>query len=423
MFIRFSVSNCFSFDEEFECSLQASDDDRRINHVANIDNSVDVLKSGIIFGANSSGKTNLLKAIAILKHIINKAEVDSSLDNFKFLLANDSDKRPIIFEIEFSSNSNIYTYGISISKGIVEEEYLYQITLDKETMLFKREHNFSNDTISVDFKPRTIRSQQDDLIDIDHKKFTIETLEEGLLKKNELLIKYKDILSIKELDDVVDYFLNNLIVFSNDDNFPYFDKEDFIFKKNLSEDFKFKRFLDNILQHLDLGVDKCFFHSTDISKFFDAQSKIHTKSNIDTRLLTKRYIENDKIVFDLDLESKGTKEAIYLTALLYCVYSRECTCLIDDYSLHLHTNLAYTFLNFILKEDLKGQLLLTSHNTKLLSKDLFRQDEIYFMNKNKESKASLMYSLLEYEEDDDIESSYLQGKYNAVPHITNFVID
>ena len=122
----------------------------------------------------------------------------------------------------------------------------------------------------------------------------------------------------------------------------------------------------------------------------------------------------------LSFESEGTRKLIYLLGPLYDVIKNHEVLIIDEFDNKFHTLLCKFILDLYHKNNKRdSQLIVTCHDTNLLTKDLFRRDQIWFMEKNSKHESEL-YSLLEYKEhytrkSDSYSKDYLAGKYGAIP--------
>ncbi|MDQ1267151.1 MAG: uncharacterized protein QG635_2305, partial [Bacteroidota bacterium] len=138
MIIRFIVDNFLSFDKETEFNMIAGNFKIHQNHVYKY-GKIDILKSSAVYGANASGKSNLIKAIFTMQQIIKKGKINKSIKTEKFKLNPENISKPTIFEIEIVVDKHFYNYGFSFENDIITEEWLYETGASKPKMIFTRE--------------------------------------------------------------------------------------------------------------------------------------------------------------------------------------------------------------------------------------------------------------------------------------------
>jgi len=432
MLIRFVVSNFLSFNEESDFNMIAGSFKTHKHHVYNI-GKVDVLKSAVFYGANGSGKSNLMKAINFLKETVRYGGIDQSVDDKKFKLNIDNAEKPISFEIEFSIEKKIYSYGISLNHETITEEWLYEsgITVD-DKLIFERKTSNSG-KISLKFADKYVRTQKDEML--------IELLQENLLQKNKLLLGLNDYLKIDEVKSVKNWFDSKLILIFPETHF------DGILPLLLASD-QLKLHYDNFLQSFDTGISKLGTAVTDFEKYeFESNEKM-TRHEIETHMKTAPFMlnnrtnsvilrENGKLVvkraisfhkdntgketpFMISEESDGTKRLIDFIPAFNNLLQQDYTYLIDEIDRSLHPSLLCAMISKVMADNrTKGQLIFTSHESNLLDLEIFRQDEIWFVEKDKKLSDTKMYSLSEFKPryDLDIRKGYLKGRFGAIPFL------
>lgn len=143
MLIRFRTSNFLSFNQEQELSMIAGSTKKKENHIIK-DNKLKLLKFSAIYGANASGKSNLLKAMNLSKNII-IAGIKSNLANLYCRIKNDNENKISSFEYEIKLNNRFYAYGfdVMLSENSIKSEWLYELdkNKNKEVPIFTREIN------------------------------------------------------------------------------------------------------------------------------------------------------------------------------------------------------------------------------------------------------------------------------------------
>jgi len=434
MLIRFVVSNFLSFNDESEFTMIAGSFKTHKHHVYSA-GKIDVLKSAVFYGANASGKSNLIKALNFLKEAVRLGGIDQSIDDRKFKLNKQNNDKPVSFEIEFSIEKKVYSYGISLNHEEIIEEWLYEsgITIE-DKLIFERKMD-ADGKLSINFAKKYIKTPKDTLL--------IELLKENLLQKNKLLLGLNDYLKNEEIKSVKDWFDRKLIIIFPNTNFAG------ILPLLLSSQ-ELKKHYDQLLQSFDTGIDQLGSAMIDFDKYeIDPKEKM-TRNEIVAHMKTAPFLvnnetssvivkENEKLVvkkavsyhkdvmgkdipFLISEESDGTQRLIDFAPAFYYLLQNDFTYIIDEIDRSLHPSLLCALIRkFMNDPKTKGQLIFTSHESSLLDLEIFRQDEIWFVEKNPKGGDSKMYSLSEFKPryDLDIRKGYLKGRFGAIPFLAN----
>lgn len=445
MLIRFSVENFMSFNTMESFSMAASKVTRMKNHIKII-NDKRILKGGLIFGANASGKTNFIKAIEFAsKVILNGSEsMDFSKKHFRINKGNFS--LPGVFQFDFILNENSYSYGFAISyinKEIVSE-WLYKIG-SNEVCIFERGVDFNgNVNISSDINLKKINND-------DAKKF--EVYKDDYINSNNKKIKQNlfisDIASRSSekseffglFIDIINWFKNIIIIFPN---------SKYIGLAKIVENTNLKEVFESLLAYFDTGVKSVEEYITDFDQALsniknsviekikaDVSNELNDKPltvkvgksiitlnrNDEGDITTTKMVlnhGNEDDLFDCEDESDGTQRLFDLIPLFLHALNEK-VIFIDEIDRSLHTKLTEAFIKLFyeVSEDKETQLIATTHDTNLLDLDLVRQDEIWFVERQIDN-SSKIYSLNKFNErfDKKVEKDYLLGRYGAVPIFT-----
>jgi AAA15 family ATPase/GTPase len=440
----FSVSNFKSFKDTQTISLAASKIVRHKDHIVSVGNRK-VLKSGIIFGANAGGKSNLIHAIKFSRDIVLNGIDSVNLNKKHFRISSDSFNEPGVFEYDIIANGKEYSYGIAVSyvKREIISEWLVRIDKSgKEFTIFNRnvdDNGISSVETDVENndKPTSMR------LHIYFDDFGSEIAPS--LRKKSLL---SDIASrssnkrgiLSELIHVYDWFINMTIIFPES-------KYNLI--NELASDDDKKEFFQNILSFFDTGIEAISRQqrSMDFDKVLAElpqdqadQIKIELSKRAEESPLTFRIgdqavilrKDNDgniiynKLVlnhgneddpFEYADESEGTQRLFDLLPLLY-KNNEARVIIIDEIDRSLHTNVSKKFLElfFELSRGIESQLIATTHDSNLMDLDLLRQDEIWFVERENDHSSKL-YSLNKFKArfDKIVKNDYLVGRYGAIP--------
>ena len=432
MLVKFICQNVFSFYNEIEFRMFKSPTRSFKNHVFQTKNSnPDILKSAIIYGANASGKSNLVKTIDIGRDFIingptNPARIDIPV--FK-LCANEC--KNTLFEYTILSNDRYYVYGFEITNTKVLKEWCYKLNKKKPQMLFERETTNSGElNITIgDF----IKNDSD-------KKFYLEFCKKAT-RKTQLYLTTIINNNSKDFDDIINWFKNLTIIYP-ESKFGNF------FSIIANQEF-YKSFIQ-ILHDLDIDIDKFHFKKgsiddswvdvpqsiiNDIKKNIDEKSSISLFSGdghffifslVDneikaTKLITQHLDSNNELInFDFPEESDGTRRLFDLIPMLLNFKKNNSVFIVDEIDRSLHSILSKNIFKLFFKYTDKRpcQLIATTHDTNLMDLNLFRNDEIWYVKKNY-SRSSELYSLYEFKQryDKKLVKDYINGRFGAVPEI------
>ncbi len=427
MLIRFVVENFLSFKQETEFNMLA--DNFRIHpHHLYKAKSLKILKGSVIYGANGAGKSNLIKSVGFFQNLVSTGKLSASVNPKKFKLDPGNAGKPVNFEIEFYFKRKIYHYGVQLNDRTVENEWLYisgVTTADK--MVFERK-TLENGKSKIKFNAKFLKTPKDKLL--------VQLLEQQLLQHDELLLGHEKVLNQTDISNVKFWFTEKLVVI-------YPDREYWVLFPFLSSDRNFERFANRLLIALNTGVNSLEVESIPFDTFFgiddqeikndlikelNEHDKIYlnkffqaTKEN-DTFFIKKLVAQhvnnlNKNVNFDLTEESDGTQRLLDFIPAFYQILHQDVTFVIDEIDRSIHPALIYELVKKIMNEPrTKGQLIFTTHESNLLDLNIFRQDEIWFAEKNDEG-ATELYSLSEFRPrpDLDLRKGYLKGRFGAIP--------
>jgi len=435
MLIRFVVSNFLSFDKETEFNMLAGTFKTHKHHVYNA-GKVNVLKAAAIYGANGAGKSNLIKAIDFLQEVVKVGFIKQSVNGHKFKLNRANIDKPIVFEIEFSIKKKIYSYGIIIDHISILEEWLYESGINVEDKLIFERKNTKSGKISIKVADRYYKTQK--------QKYLVELMEENLLKGNELFLSKSDSIKINEISNCRNWIKDDLIIIFPGSKFQYL-------VAMIATSEGFNNLTNDLLKTFDTGVNELGIESTNFEKFFgeeDDETKQDIIENINKEeyilfesklgmvLITKeksKYIVKkvvaqhknnfgERVSFDLINESDGTQRLLDFIPAFDMILRHDITFIIDEIDQSLHPVLLRSLVHKIMiDEGTKGQLLFSTHESNLLDMAIFRQDEIWFAEKDKSLGGTQLYSLSEFKPryDLDIRKGYLKGRFGAIPFLAD----
>lgn len=428
MLIEFNVGNFLSFRDISTLSMVGvrSYKEHEDTNVIKLNDKAKLLKAAVVYGNNASGKSNLIRSISFMRWLVIHSfrdalleESDKKIPLVKFLLNSRSEKEPSSFEVTFISNSIRYRYGFEVEENEIESEWLFHTT-SKEVPLFTREKG----KISIN------RSSFKEGLDLKNK-----------TKKNVLFLTVVAQFNGEISNRVIEWFKNfNVINGIHDRSFKRYTIN------KLKEDVEFQKWVNKFIKYLeisrittieeevsDIDVEKLKEQEKDeeLINFLTSIQKLKARETKRDQIITwhRKYDENnifvDTIPFAFDRqESEGTKKLIYLLGPWYDTLRNGKILIVDELDSRLHTNLIKKLVGFFHQtNETNAQLIFAVHDTNLLSRDIFRRDQIWFIEKN-QFGASELYSLGDFKSEkvrkkSAFDKNYEQGKYGAIPYFVN----
>lgn len=379
MLLYFSVGGFCSFKDTQDLFLTAYSGTRLKNtkYEKNfyIDKNNRVMKSAVVFGANASGKTNLILGIERLKEIISNG----------INLPKDFNEK----NLNYDSESIKFEIGILDQKKNV---YDYSIEFKKEKLIYEKLE--CNDKVMYEFKDDILSS----------KKLPKEILRIFSISSTETILKK---LRDFQLEEIKDFTLS---------------LSDVIIKRNKGINYESKDVPSTITENVKLRLEDKKKDVLQIVKLLDytvEDFQFEKLGAVNDEVMYDIYFlrENTKNKFYLGNESEGIRKIINLMLGLLEIYDGK-TVVIDELDSSISTvSLIKLFNNFINVDDnLKGQLIVTSHNLFLFDNNIFEPQQIYIVNK-KEDLTSELYSLSEFKirsEKENLYHDFLKGKYGGI---------
>lgn len=445
MLIRFSIENFLSFNDRQTFSLLPGLQRLKPEHKTSAVDGISVLKTAVLFGANASGKSNLIKAIAFGQNIvIMGTRPDKQIMYSKFKLDKNSNVNNSRIEYEIRHKDSNYAYGFIFNHQEIVEEWLYKIDSKKDTKIFERKSSAKEE-----FDLKNILSLMKNEEERSFFQFVAKATPRNQLLLTEVRTRRvsDNVSGIDDLLNVIDWFQNVLRVIFPDDKY----KEGL--KYELKQDTNLLSEFEEFLDYFDTGIDgvcleKVDEKNTDIPPMLISKLKedlLSKKSNkvrativsnknttfflsvknnevVIEKFMTKHKVKDADTIekFDTSEESDGTNRIMDFIPLLLDLLRGDNVFIIDEMERSLHPNLIYDLLDLFLSnaENIDSQLILASHESSLLTQKLLRKDEVWFAVKDKDGSSKL-HSLEEYNVrfDKEIRRDYLLGRFKAIPRI------
>lgn len=446
MLIRFSVENLLSFKERVTFSMLPGKGTLKKEHKTKSVKGVSVLKTSVVFGANASGKSNLIKAISFGKvMVLNGTNTNQPIEYEPFKLDINSKKSNSRIEYEIQIKGKNYAYGFVFNTKKIVEEWLYEISKNGEKKIFERTAN-AKISFDIDYLLKLNRTAEEKQFLQVITKATPDNqlfLHEVFTRKMEGNVSHID-----DLQNILGWFLNSLQVIFPDDKY----KEGI--KSEVMSNEKVQHIYEELLKYFDTGIDGICLKDIELNKIgipYEVLQKIKEdllnfksesiRSTLSTpentyfifkdkgkvraqKFMTKHQVSgtDKQELFDTADESDGTNRVIDYIPLIIDLLKGDKVFIIDEMERSLHPNLIYDLFDLFLSncEDVNSQLIVTTHESSLLTQRLLRKDEIWFAVKDNQ-RASYLHSLEDYKVrfDKEIRKDYLQGRFKGVPRLGN----
>ena len=431
MILRATFANVYSIKDETQISFVAGKSNAHSDHVARAErrDDISVLKAGVVYGANASGKSNIIKAIALLQQIAGGSFPQNKMEPFK--LADTADRNSKI-EVEFKTAGKCYAYGVEFTIAGIREEWLFETNSRTDKEVFSRK-------VSAEGNEFTFGKVEGN----EETKMLLKFLAHGTPADTSFLSEYthRNGAGLDAIRTARTWFADGLkiifpstrlqgISFSAENNdelrsvtrslLAYFntgiaDVRLYKMKKdeiNIPSDV-----LDNVLSRAKSGKPysmavaiggELYLFEVNAGGSYDVFKQKAVHRNLAT---------GEEVVFELGEESDGSIRLLDFIPMLIDLRRNEVDYLIDEIDRSMHPMLSQKLLECYfagLDASRDTQLIFSTHECNLLNLDLIRADEVWFVEKGPDG-ASHLTSLAEYKPREDVRKGYLQGRYGAIP--------
>lgn len=413
MLLDFRVKNFRSLRDEQTLSLVAAKD-RSLQELNTMPSGIKaaptLLRSVAIYGPNAGGKSNLIKALQYMRAVVaESASVMQPGQTFNvqpFRLNALSVAQPTEFDISFVLDGVRHQYGFELTAQRVTREYLLVYKAFKPQQWFERHYDAASGKDVYDFGvglkgPKSVW--------------------EGATRPNALFLSMAVQLNSEQLQPVFAWFLNQLAIFNEITPLGQHFSVDMLRKP------EGKRAICDFLTSADISISDIEVVTRKVSGqavHFDmaaGKTEVRNEEQEVNELLFHHVTEQGKAVFSLGDESMGTRNLLFLTGPVLDILNKGMVLVVDELDSSLHPllvrRLVELFQNPVVNQ--KGaQLIFTTHDTSLLGPDLFRRDQIWFVEKARD-QASKLYPLSDFSprKNEALERGYLVGRYGALPFL------
>lgn len=429
MILELKIKNFLSFKEEVTFSFEATRDKKYEDfQVVKVAPKTRILRLAIVYGANASGKSNLIEVFEFLRHFwFNKPEnKDISTGAVPFLLDKNTPLEPSEFSLVFYIDGIKYAYTLELDKKKVISEKLFIYPGTQPALIFDRV--LENEISQITFNSNRVKISQ----------IAIDEISVKCLVNASVFAAYNQVnVAIPELDAMIKWIKSHY-------NLPCIEADSGLvnYAENaISKNQETKEYILNFLRRADFNIsnvnteiikenvtdETISFLINEVKDFPDDEKERLKKEK--TIKLTKtefehcvKNIEGKKEFYKLEkkYQSQGTLRTFGLSGVIYKTIEANEFLAIDEIESSLHPKLIEFIIEDFLKHKGQSQLLLTTHYDGLLEEDdLLRKDSIWFTNK-KEDGSTELYSLADFKGVNRISSlqkAYKYGKFGATPNI------
>jgi len=422
MLLEFRTSNFKSFKDELVFSLIPAAKIKDLEYsilTQKIDKKeYKALCSSVIYGPNASGKTNVISAMDVFKKIIlrghiNDADQPESPNICAYaleLIPNNTLERnqPVSFFIKFIEGNYLFDYFLSLDLGIfLNEKYERKILNEQLSINSKLIFNRSNN-LEINY----IKKYKDLLINGVEEHFDgMKTIAGSNLNSKELFLMngFKNTFSSKIVSIMTNWFEKKLLTICRADGLQVAKK----FKENYSSQFLIEKTINDAAKTFGINSNDIGFAKDEESNDTTLSSIFHDR---------KTYIPAE--IF----ESYGTIRFINMFPLIVDVLKNGGTLIVDEFDASIHPNALMNILNIFHNDEInlnQAQLIFNTHNPIFLNSNIFRRDEIKFIERDEETHCSIHYSLSDFgttrtkngpgvRKGEDYLNNYFISKYGAI---------
>lgn len=405
MLLEFRCSNFKSIKEEIRFSMIAGKDDTS-EELLKVYNNFRVLRSAVIYGANGSGKSNFINALLFMCNLVQTSISYQPGQKIPQAAHKLSEKeKPSTFDIQFIRKNVRYAYGFSIEGGVITEEYLYYFPNGRQVKIFERDR--------MNIQPGN------------RYKSSFDVSIKDVLKENRLFLSCAaNYSNVRELEEAFLFFTTDIVIYNPSmNNWTEYSIRLMQDNPSIKEEFlQLLNALDTGIQDVKLKVEKV--------KFADLKRDLQLPDNLmglipeqeGNRIEAK--VIYDKFEIDLlNEESSGIKRLFEIICPMIDILNTGKVLICDELEASLHEAVIYKIVQLFqnYKKDIFAQLIFSTHDTSLLNRELFRRDQVWFTQLNKD-RATDLYSLVEIKDvrkSENLAKGYVSGKYGAIPMLNH----
>jgi len=416
MLIEFSVANFMSVRDRQSFSLSRGRGDELVEtntFKAKAASEFELLRSAAIYGPNASGKSNFVYALHIMQVIVRESATSikrgDTLPVMPFRLSQSTRRAPSEFEVTFIAGGVRYQYGFSATAERVHQEWLLAYPKGRPQHWFGREWNEESNSYDWELGNNLIGEKQ---------------LWKKSTRDNALFLSTAVQLNSEPLQPVYDWFANTLRM-SGVEGLPVEFSATLCEGKQKEQILNFMRMADLYIS--DVIVEKHPFDIDALPKDMPMAVKeafvedFKDKQFVEIKTVHKS-AEGETVLFNFKEESSGTQKFFAYAGPWINVLEEGCVMFVDELHNSLHPKLVWFLVNLFQSNESNpnnAQLVFTTHETSILNQNVFRRDQIWFCEKEKEQETNV-YPLTDFSPrkgHENLELAYLSGRYGALPYL------
>ncbi|HIT11269.1 MAG TPA: ATP-binding protein [Candidatus Pelethosoma merdigallinarum] len=412
MLIEFSVKNFLSFKNKVTLSMEKGNGDENLDNIISTNN-LDLLKTTAIYGANASGKSNILKAFTCAILMVRNSSlipVGAKWNFIKpFLFDEVSKNKPSEFEFIFTVNNVKYRYFFSADANKIYDEALDAYYSQKPTNIFTRtktnNYEFTND------------------------KSKLESLATNNTE-NKLFLSTATTWNYDKTKDAYLWFASAIDTYDSFENIADKDLIAYSSGEENLKDFALKllKEADILIKDMTVDYEEKEMDSTMVDMLVPPLARTGDKfkvKNVNIELEHEVLDDNNnKHTYKLNFteESSGTRVLFAFAPFLKRAFEKTKVIVVDELERSMHPALVEFIVKLFNNKEINkanSQLIFTTHATNLLNLELLRRDQIWFTEKNPDNGVSDLYPLDSFSvrKDENIQKGYINGRYGAIPFI------
>ena len=402
MIQEFQVANFHSIREKISISFLPSNDGKMLDYfTTEVKPGLRLLKIGIIYGANASGKTTVLEAVSFFREFMVSRRGDKleGLNYSPFMLDNESRTRNTFMEMTFFIDGEKYIASAEFTPRHVVSEQLVVYTSSRPTVLYKRSYSEETGHSTIVFGTKIGLSKKSQ-----------QTIEGNTLNNCSVMAAFGlSNVEASRLDKVYRYFSMNMLATL----YPRMAIMDYV-KRQLKEasDTSVKSFILHLLKASDFNI-------------VDFYTSKNADDALPDELIFRHAGDDGEFALGENCESAGTKRFMGMAIILYKLIHDNCFLPIDEIETSIHYELLTYFLKvFLANSEGTSQLLVTTHDINLLDEDFMRRDIVWFTVKNDRGATSLKrLTTTGLHKTLSVYNAYRQGKIVELPFLGSIFLE
>ena len=409
MVLEIRLSNFYSIKDEITLDLRAGSINTQkskalTNNIFDFDKTM-VLKTVALYGANASGKSNIIKAIRFCNAMVfaSHQHNENVVFNFQPFKFKGYPKKPSTYFIRFVSNNVEYEYSFSLTREEIISEELYFYPKGRRAKIFTRDEQAGDSKKERYSFGQFIKRPMDVAENTSRKTLYISRASQ------------MDRIIPKEL---FNYFNGTFILGYIGYNAR---SVEFLFNENKKLLLQALKMADSDI--VDVKITKELQKAKEVKSDFKTNEASMHEVELEQLRITSYHKASPKTPFDFNSEeSSGTQKLFFIMLTILDIIKNNKILIIDEIESSLHNSIIEYVIG-LFNAGQRAQLIYSTHNTALLNLNKLRKDQIFFVNKKEDSSTDL-YSLYDYKdfrETMDVEKAYLQGRFDAVPFIDDSV--